>query len=143
MTDTSGSQTPATPQAGVAGALQDLTDQTRVLVRQEVDSALREMRDKAIQGGPAGALLMTSGLCGLCAAASAYRFSLRLLEKRLPPATAALTATIGYGAAAAGAGVLAVRWLREAPLPLPTETVRETGQSVAGAAEQAARQAHD
>jgi len=40
----------------------------------------------------------------LFATVSAYRLSLRLLEKRVSPAVAALAATSGYGAAAAASG---------------------------------------
>lgn len=137
MTENPTNQAPPTAQDGIADAIQDLTGQTRLLIRQEMNSALREMRDKAIQSGPAAAMVAASGICGLCAAVSAYRLSLRLLEKRLPPATAALTAMIGYGAAAAGAGVLAVRLLAQSPAPLPTETAREARDAVAGAAGQA------
>jgi hypothetical protein len=36
-------ETPEMPQAGIAQALNDLSDQTRVLVKDEVDSALREV----------------------------------------------------------------------------------------------------
>jgi hypothetical protein len=61
----------------------------------------------------------------LFATASSYRLGLRLLEKRLSPATAALVATGSYSTAAAAAGILGYARLRKVPLPLPTETVRE------------------
>ena len=117
----------------MAEALHDLSDQTRVLVRHEIDAALREMWDKARQGGPAAALLAASGVLGLLAAASSYRLSLRLLEKRLPPATAALAAAVVYGTAAACAAVLGAQRMRELPLPVPAETMREASAAVAGA----------
>jgi len=63
--------------------------------------------------------------------ASSYRFSLRLLEKWLPPATAALLATIAYGGIASGVGVAAARGLRNVPPPFPTETARNVGALVA------------
>lgn len=96
--------------------------------------ALREIWQKAKQGGPAAALLAASGALGLLAAASSYRLSLRLLEKRLPPATAALVATGCYLAAAAGTGVLGARRMREVPLPVPTETVKDASAAMADAA---------
>lgn len=40
---------------------------------------------------------------------------------------------------AAGAGVLGIRKLQEAPLPLPVQTVREASGAVAGAASTADR----
>jgi uncharacterized protein (DUF1684 family) len=121
------------PQEGIAEALHDLSDHTAALARREINSALRETWSKARQGGPAAALLAASGVLALFATASAYRLSLRLLERRLSPATAALVATSGYGAAAAVAGVLGYTRLRKVPLPLPAETARETAGAVAEA----------
>jgi hypothetical protein len=118
------------PENGIAETLHDLSDQTRVLVRHEVNSALREMWQKAKPSGPAVGLLAASGALAAFAVASSYRLSLRLLEKRLSPAAAAAAATLGYGVAAAGAGVLGVRLLRRAPLPLPTETAQQAKQAV-------------
>lgn len=130
MTETENSRT---PQEGIAEALHDLSDHTAALARREVDSALRETWNKARQSGPPAALLAASGVLALFATVSAYRLSLRLLEKRLSPAAAALAATSGYGAAAAVAGVLGYTRLRQAPLPLPAETARETAGAVAEA----------
>jgi hypothetical protein len=78
-------------------------------------------------------LIAASGAFGLMATASAYRLSLRLLEKRLPRASAALIAVIGYGAVAAGTGLLAAQRLRDAPPPLPTQTARATSEAIAEA----------
>lgn len=126
-------ETPRAPQEGIAEALHDLSDHTAALARREVRSALRETWAKARRGGPAAALLAASGVLGLFAAASAYRLSLRLLEKRLSPAAAAFAATGGYGTAAAVAGTLGYLRLRRTPLPVPTETVEETANVVAAA----------
>jgi hypothetical protein len=137
VTETSPSQA---PQEGIAEALHDLSDHTAALARREVNSALREMWDKARQGGPAVALFAASGVLALFATASAYRLSLRLLEKRLSPAAAAFAAASGYGTAAAVAGVLGYLRLRQAPLPLPTETAQETADAVAEADRRAQRE---
>jgi Putative Actinobacterial Holin-X, holin superfamily III len=127
-----------TGQEGMAEALHTLTDETQQLARREMTAALREMWAKARASGPALGLLAVSGCCGLLAAASGYRLSLRLLERRLPPASAALVAALGYGAAAAGAATLAVQRLRQAPLPIPSGTARQAGQAAAAAAAEAA-----
>ena len=126
-------ETSEAPQEGIAEALHDLSDHTAALARREVTSAVREMWGKARQSGPAAALLAASGVLALFATVSAYRLSLRLLEKRLSPVAAAFTATCGYGAAAAAAGALGYLRLRQAPRPLPTETARETAGAVAEA----------
>ena len=133
-------ETPQTPQEGIAEALHDLSDHTAALARREVNSALRETWAKARQGGPAATLLAASGVLALCAAASCYRLSLRLLEKRLSPATAAFAAASGYGAAAAAAGALGYARLRQVPLPLPTETARQTAGAVAEADQRSRRE---
>src|SRR5947209_16052965 len=91
------------------------------------------MAEKAKQSGPAAALLAAGGLLALGTIASSYQLSLRLLEKRLSPAGAALAATVGYGAAAAGVAALAIREFRKAPAPVPVQTVREASRAVAGA----------
>lgn len=130
-------ETPPTPQAGIADALGDLSEQTRILVRHEIDAAQREMWEKAKQGAPAFALVAGAGVLGLFTAASCYRLTLRLLEKALPPAAAAFAATAGYGAGAACMAVLAARRIRELPPPFPAETAKRTGRAVAEAAENA------
>ncbi len=126
-------ENPQAPQEGIAEALHDLSDHTATLARREARAALRETWGKIRQGGPAVGLLAAAGLLGLFATASAYRLSLRLLEKRLSPAAAALAAAGGYGAAASAAGALGYARLRKAPLPLPTETARQTAGAVAEA----------
>lgn len=123
-----------TPQAGIADALGDLSEQTRLLVRREIDAAQQELWVKVKKSAPAAALVATAGIFGVLATASSYRYSLRLLEKRLPPATAALLAAGVYGAGAVGAGAAGAQRLRELPAPFPTETARETAALVAESA---------
>jgi branched-subunit amino acid ABC-type transport system permease component len=128
------SETTDNPQADIAGTLHELSEQTRVLVRREIDAAVQEMGQKARHSAPAVVLLAVAAAAGLLAAASSYRLSLRLLEKAMPPATAALTATLGYATAATVAAALGARRLRQLPPPLPVDTARQTGQAVADAA---------
>jgi hypothetical protein len=100
-------------------------------------AALAEMWAKARASGPAPGLLAVGGCCGLFAAAFAYRLSLRLLERRLPPASTALTAALEYGTAAACATTLGIQRLRQVPLPIPSGTARQASQAVAAAADEA------
>lgn len=124
-------ETPPTPQVGMAQAVGDLSEQARRLVRQELGVAEREIRDKVTEIAPALALGAAAGGLGLLAAASAYRLSLRFVEKRLPPAAAAFAATLGYGGAAAGAAVLAARRIRRMPPLFPVGTARQASEAVA------------
>jgi hypothetical protein len=123
-----------TPGEGVADALGGLSEQTRRLVRHEIDAARHEMWSKAKAATPALALLAATGTFTLFAAAALYRSSLRLLEKKLPHATAAMLATAGYGAAAACTAAASIRALRDLPSPFPAETVRQTEAGIAEAA---------
>lgn len=132
-------ETPESPQAGIAEALGDLSEQTRILVRREIDTAQREMWEKAKESAPALALLGAAGALGLLASASAYRLTLRLLEKQLSPASAAFAAAVFYGAGAAGAAVAGGRRLRELPSPFPAETARQAGKTLTAAAAEAGR----
>jgi hypothetical protein len=121
-------------------ALHNLTDQTQKLARHEIANALRETWQKASASAPALGLLAGGGCCALLAVASSYRLSLRLLEKRLSPVSAALTAAAVYGAAAAAATTLGIQRLRRLPLPVPARTVQQAEQAVAAATEEAGAQ---
>jgi hypothetical protein len=122
-------ETPDEAQAGVSDALHDLSENSRALVRHEVDAAQREMWAKAKESAPAFALLGAAGFLGLLSAAASYRLSMRLLEKFIPPVPAALVAAIGYGAGAGCTAMLGLQWLRETPPLFPTETARQTAET--------------
>lgn len=118
----------------MAEAIGGLTEQTRALVQREVAAARSEMWDKARASGPALALLGVSAALGLGAAASGYRWTMRFLEKMMPPAAAAAAGVVLYGLGAGVAAVAAADRLRDLPAPLPTHTVQATGEAVAEAA---------
>jgi hypothetical protein len=126
-------EAPDEAQAGVSGALHDLSENSRTLVRTEVEAAQREMWTKAKESAPTFALLSAAGFFGLLSAAASYRLSMRLLEKLLPPVPAALVAAVGYGAGAGCTAALGLRWLREMPPLFPTETARRTADAAARA----------
>lgn len=135
------SETPQEAQEGVADAVRGLSDNTRVLVRHEITAAQREMLDKARQALPGIGLLGAAALFGAASAASVYRLSVRLLEKSLPPATAAFVAAAGYGAASGAAGAAGFQLLRASQPLFPAETARETAQTVADTSRTAAETA--
>jgi hypothetical protein len=122
-----------TPQAGIADAFAQLSQETATLVRQEIDAAKTEMLDRLIALAPGAGMLAAGGGAALLAAASAYRLSLRMLEARMSPTKAALLATVMYGAAAAALIPAASRQIRQAPVPFPAETVESTRQAVSEA----------
>lgn len=122
--------TSPSPQAGIADAFGQLSEQTAELVREELAAAQREMWAKGRQIAPGIALVGAAGLFGIFATASAYRFSLRLLEKLLPPSVAAFVAMSASAAGAVAAAVAGVGRIRTAPVPLPTTTARSAAQTV-------------
>jgi hypothetical protein len=132
------SETPREAHEGMADAVRSLSDNTSALVRHEIAAAQREMLAKARQALPALGLLGAAAFFGVLSAAATYRLSIRLLEKGLPPATAAFTAAAGYGAAAGAAGVIGLQRLRASQPLVPAEAARETAGAVADAARAAA-----
>jgi len=128
------SETPQEAQEGVADAVRGLSDNTQALVRHEVMAAQREMLDKAKQFLPAIGLLGAAGFFATLSASAGYRLSVRLLEKSLPPATAAFVAAAGYGAAAGAAGTVGMQRLRASKAPVPAVTIRQTVATVTGTA---------
>lgn len=120
-----------TPQAGIADAFAQLSQETATLVRQEIQAAKTEMVDRLTKLAPGAGMLAAGGAAGLFAVASAYRLSLCLLEARMSPTKAALLATTLYGAAAAALITAALRQIKVAPAPFPAETVEATRQAVA------------
>jgi hypothetical protein len=117
---------PENPQAGIADAFSQLSEQTAALVRQEIQSARDELQRKLSGLVVAGALLGGATALGGFAAASLHAWLLRVLEKRLPPASAALLAGVLYGGAAGALGAAGVRRLRQSEAPYPTETLHQT-----------------
>lgn len=121
------------PQAGIADAVGQLSEQTRLLVRSELSSAQMEMWEKGKQAAPAAVLLGLSGVLGVAAMASGYRLALRILERAMPAPLAALVALVASGSAAGWAAAAGARRLSSAALPFPTETIQATGKAVAAA----------
>lgn len=111
-------------QEGVAGAVQGLSENTRALVRHEIVAAQKETLGKVKQALPAVGLLGAAAFFGVLSAAASFRLSIRLLEKGMSPATAALTATAGYAVAAGAAGAAGIQQLRAAQPVLPAESVK-------------------
>jgi hypothetical protein len=101
------------------------------LTQYVIDSAHQEVATKAKKSVPALKMGAVAGTFGVLAAAASYRLSVLLLEKVMPSEAAALTATVAYGSGAGCAAVVALRRLREAPVPLPIDTARRVADAVA------------
>ena len=122
------------PEVGIAGAVNDLTEQTAALVRQEIDSAKSEMVEKVTQWVPAIGLIAVAAGSGVFATASLYRLTTRFAEKVLPPSLAAMVSTAGFGSLAFVSARRATREIRQAPRPVPSETVHTATDRLADTA---------
>lgn len=132
------SETQQESQEGVADAVRGLSDNTSALVRHEIAAAQREMLGKVKEAWPALGLLGAGVFFGVLSAAATYRLSVRLLEKVLPPATAASVAAAGYGVAAGAAGAIGIRQLRANQPLFPVQAVRQTVETAADTAKSVA-----
>lgn len=125
------------PQSAIADSLGQLSDQTGVLVREEIHKAQQEMWEKATLAAPALGMLGAAAICGILTVASSYRLTLRVLERWMGPAAASVVAVGGYGSAAGWLAVTGAGVLKKAGPPVPTETAKDAARVVAGVAEDA------
>ena len=102
--------------------MKELADQTATLVRQELDLAKAEMREKGRKAGLGAGMLGAAGVVGLAALGALTAFFILALDGALPNWAAALIVAAVYGAIA---GILALRGrekVQEAGRPVPEQT---------------------
>lgn len=100
--------------ASVGDAASVLARDVAVLVRQEFDRTLGQLRQSARESGLGLGMLGAAALCGTMTASGASLLLLRALEARLPRPVAAAVFTALYGGGAAALAAAGVRNLREA-----------------------------
>jgi hypothetical protein len=118
------------PEEEIAGTIGDLSQQTRNLVRREIDSARMEMLEGVKAGAPVVVGFLAAGLSATLALASAYQWTLRILERRMSPAGAAFTASVAYGGVSVALATSAWKKRDKLDRLFPTRTAQAT---VAGA----------
>ena len=110
--------------------LKELANETTTLVRQELDLAKAEMREKAGKAGPGFGMWGAAGVTGLLALGSLTAFVILALDGAIPNWLAALIVGVVY---AAIAGVLYVRGkqrVEEAGSPVPEKTIETVKEDV-------------
>src|SRR3954451_4633123 len=114
----------------VAELLKQLANETTTLVRQELDLAKAEMREKAGRAGAGAGMWGAAGVIALIALGSLTAFLILALDGVMPNWLAALIVGLAY---AAIAGVLYLRGkqrVEEAGSPVPEQTVETLKQDV-------------
>jgi uncharacterized membrane protein YqjE len=110
--------------------LKELANETTTLVRQELDLAKAEMREKAGKAGPGFGMWGAAGVTALLALGSLTAFLILALDGAIPNWLAALIVGVVY---AAIAGVLYVRGkqrVEEAGSPVPEKTIETVKEDV-------------
>jgi len=110
--------------------LKQLSDQTTTLVRQEIELAKLEVREKGKKAGVGAGMFGGAGVFGLYAVGALTACIILALSTFLAPWLAALIVTVVYGAIA---GVLALRGksqVKDATPPMPEQAVDSTKEDV-------------
>jgi uncharacterized membrane protein YqjE len=114
----------------VGELLKQLAGETTTLVRQELELAKAEMREKAGKAGPGFGMWGAAGVTGLLALGSLTAFLILALDGALPNWLAALIVGLAY---AAIAGLLYLRGKQrvgEAGSPVPEQTIETIKEDV-------------
>ena len=130
MASPSGPHTDDLRDRPIGELLKELANETTTLVRQELDLAKAEMREKAGKAGPGFGMWGAAGVTGLLALGSLTAFLILALDGAIPNWLAALIVGLVY---AAIAGVLYVRGkhrVEEAGSPVPEKTIETVKEDV-------------
>jgi uncharacterized membrane protein YqjE len=114
----------------VSELVKQLSDQTTMLVRQEVELAKAELAEKGKKAGIGAGMFGGAGLFGLFAFGALTACLILALSTFLEPWIAALIVTVVYGAIA---GVLALRGKKEVKAgtpPVPEQAVDSTKEDL-------------
>jgi hypothetical protein len=126
----SGSHTDDMRDRPIGELLKELANETTTLVRQELDLAKAEMREKAGKAGPGFGIWGAAGVTALLALGSLTAFLILALDGAIANWLAALIVGLVYSAIA---GVLYVRGkhrVEEAGSPVPEKTIETVKEDV-------------
>ena len=130
MTTSSDPRTDELHERPVGELLKQLANETTTLVRQELELAKAEMRDKAGKAGLGFGMWGAAGVTALLAAGALTAFLILALDGAMPNWLAALIVGLVY---AAIAGVLYLRGkqrVEEAGSPVPEKTIETVKEDV-------------
>jgi Putative Actinobacterial Holin-X, holin superfamily III len=110
--------------------LKQLADETATLVRQELDLAKAEMREKAGKAGPGFGMWGAAGVTALLAAGALTAFLILALDGVMPNWLAALLVGLVYTAIAGVLYVNGKHRVEEAGSPVPQKTIESVKEDV-------------
>jgi uncharacterized membrane protein YqjE len=110
--------------------LKQLATETSTLVRQELDLAKAEMREKGRKAGPGVGMIGAAGAVALLAAGTLTAFFVLALDGALPNWLAALIVTVVYGAIAGFLYMRGKEKVDDAGSPAPRQTIETLKEDV-------------
>jgi hypothetical protein len=110
--------------------VKQLADQTSTLMRQEVDLAKAEARQKGQQIGKGAGLIGAAALIGLLAAGAFTAFLIMLLDGAMPNWLAAVVVAVAFGLIATVLALMGRNRIRAAAPPVPEQTVETVKEDV-------------
>jgi uncharacterized membrane protein YqjE len=114
----------------IAELLKQLANETATLVRQELDLAKAEMREKAGKAGQGAGMWGAAGVTALLALGSLTAFLILALDGVMPNWLAALIVGLVYAAIAGVLYVSGKRRVDEVGSPVPEQTVETLKEDV-------------
>ena len=110
--------------------LKQLANETTTLVRQELDLAKAEMREKAGKAGPGVGMWGAAGATALLAGGALTAFLILALDGVMPNWLAALIVGLVYAAVAGALYVSGKHRVEEAGSPVPEKTIETVKEDV-------------
>jgi uncharacterized membrane protein YqjE len=114
----------------VAELLKQLASETSTLVRQELELAKAEMREKAGKAGPGFGMWGAAGVTALLALGALTTFLILALDGAMPNWLAALIVGLVYAAVAGLLYLRGKRRVEQAGSPVPEQTVETLQEEV-------------
>ena len=114
----------------VGELLKQLANETTTLVRQELELAKAEMREKAGKAGPGVGMWGAAGVTALAALGSLTAFLILALDGVMPNWLAALIVGLVYSAIAGLLYVRGKKRVEEAGSPVPEQTIETLKEDV-------------
>lgn len=130
MTTSSDPRTDELHERPVGELLKQLANETTTLVRQELELAKAEMRDKAGKAGLGFGMWGAAGVTALLAAGALTAFLILALDGAMPNWLAALIVGLVYAAIAGVLYLLGKRRVQEAGSPVPEQTIETVKEDV-------------